>query len=142
MKIVKIITIATGANAFILPEWSYTYDGETSGDYDDMIICDFGLTTTLEPESLLTKTIDGEFTLPDLTTTTMAPTELISTTNTPSSELGPIITIDVIDDTDKDKTDDVIDEPDGGWWSATMSALSSFADKVYSSLPCWMTTVC
>ena len=127
MKIVKIITIATGANAFILPDWLYTYDGETSGDYDDMIVCDFGLTTTT----------DGDFTLPDVTTT-MAPTELISTTNTPSSDLGPIITIDVIDDSDKDKTDDVIDESDGSWWSATLSALSSFADKVYSSLPCFI----
>ena len=138
MKIVKIITIASGANAFILPEWSYTYDGETSGDYDDMIIYDFGLTTTLEPESLLTKTIDGEFTLPDLQTTTMAPTELMFTASLPSSDLGPIITIDIIDDSDKDKTCDVIDESDGGWWSATLSALSSFADKVYSSLPCFI----
>merc|ERR1712134_92400 len=75
------------------------------------------LTTTLEPESMLTTTTDGEYTPPDITTTTIASTELTSTTNTPSSDLGPVITVDVIDCADKDKNEDLMDEPVGEWWS-------------------------
>ena len=136
MKIVKILTIATGVNARSIFQWFQNYDNDydlpttTTGDYategwtTTASTTTEELTTTLEPESMLTTTTDGEYTPPDITTTTIASTELTSTTNTPSSDLGPVIT----DCADKDKNEDPLDEPVGGWWSAA-----------WSYLPCYIT---
>ena len=56
----------------------------------------------------LTTTTDGEYTPPDITTTTMTSTELTSTTNISSSDLGPTIMIDVIDSDDDEKSESLI----------------------------------
>ena len=140
MKLVKILTIATGANARSIFQWFQNYDNDydlpttTTGDYategwtTTASTTTEELTTTLEPWSTLTTTTDGEYAPPDITTTTIASTELTSTTNTPSSDLGPVITVDVIDCADKDKNEDPLDEPVGGWWSAA-----------WSYLPCYIT---
>merc|ERR1712134_179922 len=122
------LTITTDAYAFSLPQWFQNIDNDydlptTTGDYategwtTTASTTTEELTTTLEPESMLTTTTDGEYTPPDITTTTIASTELTSTTNTPSSDLGPVITVDVIDCADKDKNEDLMDEPVGEWWS-------------------------
>merc|ERR1711953_720226 len=96
--------------------WFQNFDNDydlpttTTGDYATE-----GWTTTAsttsEPGTTLTTTTDGEYTPPDITTTTIASTELTSTTNTPSSDLGPVITVDVIDCADKDKNEDPLDDP-------------------------------
>merc|ERR1719461_1011811 len=149
MKIIKILTISTGANAFLIPQWfqndndltTTTFDNDydcydlpttTTGDYategwtTTASTTTEKLTTTLEPESKLTTTTDGEYTPPDITTTTMTSTELTSTTNTPSSDLGPIITIAVIESADEEKTGDTPDEIVGNWWSNAYSYISDF----------------
>merc|ERR1719414_1918641 len=155
MKIVKILTITTGANAFFIPQWlqndndlttataTTTFDNDcdccdydlpttTTGDYATQgwtttaSTTTEKLTTTLEPESTFSTTTDGEYTPPDITTTTMTSTELKSTTNTPSSDLGPIITIDVIESADEEKTGDNPDEIVGDWWSNAYSYISDF----------------
>merc|ERR1711990_1315773 len=120
--------ITTGANAFSLPEWFQSFDNDydlpttTTGDYATEGWTTTASTTTEE----LTTTTDGEYTPPDITTTTIASTELTSTTNTPSSDLGPVITVDVIDCADKDKNEDPLDDPVGGWWSAALSYLPCY----------------
>merc|ERR1711990_1270837 len=93
MKIVKILTITTGANAFSLPEWFQNFDNDydlpttTTGDYategwattarsTTASTTTEELTTTLDPGSALTTTTDGEYTPPDITTTTIPSTEL------------------------------------------------------------------
>merc|ERR1719515_57175 len=140
MKIVKILTITTSANAFFIPQWLQNdndYDCNdlpttTTGDYATQgwtttaSTITEKLTTTLEPESMLTTTTDGEYTPPDITTTTMTSTELTSTTNTPSSDLGPIITIAVIESNGEEKTGDNPDEIVGGWLSNAYSYISDF----------------
>ena len=138
MKIVKILTITTGANAFFIPQWLQNdYDCNdlpttTTGDYategwtTTASTTTEELTTTLEPESTFSTTTDGEYTPPDITTTTMTSTELTSTTNTPSSDLGPIITIAVIESADEEKTGDTPDEIVGDWWSNAYSYISHF----------------
>merc|ERR1719158_2531761 len=153
MKIVKILTISTGANAFLIPQWfqndndlttttttfgndydcnDYDLPTTTTGDYATQgwtttaSTTTEELTTTLEPESMLTTTTDGEYTPPDITTTTMTSTELTSTTNSPSSDLGPIVTIDVIESADEEKTGDNPDEIVGGWLSDAYSYISYF----------------
>merc|ERR1719150_1812322 len=92
MKIVKILTITTGANAFSLPQWFQSFDNDydlpttTTGDYategwtTTASTTTEELTTTLEPGTTLTTTTDGEYTPPDITTTTIPSTELTSTT--------------------------------------------------------------
>ena len=117
MKVAKIITIATGANAFSLSQWFQSYDASTTTEE---------LTTTLEPESTLTTTTDGEYTPPDITTTTATSTEIVSTTKVPSSDLGPTIMIDVIDCTDNEKSEDPVDGNDGGWQTWICQYLPSF----------------
>merc|ERR1719394_220597 len=129
MKIVKILTITTAANARSLPQWLQNIDHEPEYDLPTTTSSTTTeeLTTTLEPESMLTTTTDGEYTPPDITTTTITSTELTSTTNIPSSDLGPVITVDVIDCADNDKNEDPLDEPVGDWWSSL------------SSIPCYIT---
>merc|ERR1712003_299222 len=121
MKIIQILTITIGANAWSFGRWENDeYVLPTVGDYDcNRDYCAYGdvtttastnteeLTTTLEPESMLTTTTDGEYTPPDIKTTTMTSTELTSATNT--ADVG----------------DDVLV---GDWWSAA-----------WSSLPCYIT---
>merc|ERR1712012_1502488 len=137
MKIAKVITIAAGANAFSIPQWFHRNDYEyglttTTGNYategwtTTASTTTEELTTTLEPESTLTTTTDGEYTPPDITTTTMTSTELTSTTLVPSNDLGPIITIDVIESGDEEKTGDNPDEIVGNWWSNAYSYISDF----------------
>ena len=136
MKIAKIITIAAGTNAFSFHHFDFeicTENCSYSCDYYDCsttTTADYGtegwsttasttteeLTTTLTtttdgyapPRSTLTTTTDGEYTPPDITTTTMTSTELTSTTNISSSDLGPTIMIDVIDSDDDEKSESLI----------------------------------
>ena len=129
MKVAKIITIATGANAFSLSQWVHSNDYESTtgemttstGDYategwtTTASTTTEELTTTLEPESTSTTTTDGDYTTPDITTTTATSTEIVSTTKVPSSDLGPTIMIDVIDCTDNEKSEDPVDGNDDGW---------------------------
>jgi len=113
MKVIKIITIATGANAFSISQWILNvndYDlTTTTGDYategwtTTASTTTEEITTTSEPESTLTTTTDGEYTLPDISTTTMTSTELTTMTKVPSIDLGPTIMIDVIDCADNGK---------------------------------------
>ena len=146
MKIVNILTITTGANAYLIPQlFNFDYDlpTTTTGDYATQgwittaSTTTEELTTTLEPETTLTTTTDGEYTPPDITTTTMTQTELIATTNSPSSDLGPIIADDAIDCADK-ITEDPIDEPVGGWWTAAYNAYNTAYDTASEYL-CYLT---
>ena len=153
MKIVKILTITTSAKAFFIPQWlqndndlttttattTTTFDNDydcndlpttTTGDYATQGWTTTASTTTEKlttiTENMFTTTTDGEYTPPDITTTTMTSTELTSTTNTPSSDLGPIVTIDVIESADEEKTGDNPDEIVGGWFSDAYSYISNF----------------
>merc|ERR1712137_1236902 len=140
MKVAKIITIATGTNAFSLSQWFQSYDYEattgemttSTGDYategwtTTASTTTEELTTTLEPESTSTTTTDGDYTTPDITTTTATSTEIVSTTKVPSSDLGPTIMIDVIDCTDNEKSEDPVDGNDGGWQTWICQYLPSF----------------
>merc|ERR1719383_1694395 len=119
MKIAKVITIAAGTNAFSIPQWFH------SNDYE------YGLTTTTgdyATEGWTTTASDGEYTPPDITTTTMTSTELSSTTLVPSNDLGPTIVIDVIDCDDDEKSESSIGEIVGDWWTTA-----------WQSLPCYIT---
>ena len=99
MKIVHILTITTGANAWSFGRWvndEYVFDDYVNRNHVgcNHDYCGYGdvtttvstnteeLTTTLEPDSMLTTTTDGEYTPPDIKTTTMTSTELTSATNT------------------------------------------------------------
>merc|ERR1719410_3065589 len=117
MKIVHILTITTGANAWSFGRWEngeYVFDEYVNRNHVgcNHDYCGYGdvtttastnteeLTTTLEPESMLTTTTAGEYTPPDIKTTIVTSTELTSAS----------------------------DELVGDWWSAA-----------WSSLPCYIT---
>ena len=141
MKVAKIITIGTGANAFSLSQWIHCNDYDyglttTTGDYategwtTTASTTTEELTTTLEPESTLTTTTDGEYTPPDITTTTMTSTELTSTTHVPSSDLGPTIATDVNDSDDDEKSESLIAE--------ILGKIVSKTEETWQSISCYI----